>query len=604
MNDVKVELEEVREESESGMQAAVAPARKRRRWMYAGGVAALAFIAAAAVWWFNRSQLPPPSAPIPLTAYEGDELWPDFSPDGNQVVFAWDGGPDGKFHLYVKMIGTSNHLQLTSGDGDEMFPAWSPDGRWIAFQRWDRAGSHTVLISPLGGPERKVGDGVCEAQLPVGPTPETAAFRLSWSKDSRQLVCSAPHGALVLVPAFGGQTRPITSPPKGQKDEFPAFAPDGHNLLFERAVSLFDCDLYLLGLNSDLSLRGQPRRITDKHAWLGSMNWTADGQDAVWGTVHPGRLYRVPVLRTGPLESLGFDHAIYPAVSNRQNRLAYVRWLENGDIWRTDGRITERHPLSSTEPDIFAHLSPDGKRIVFGSFRSGPLEIWEANADGTQAVQLTSFGRINHYPRWSPDGRWIVFSSVAADGATDLWAVDASGGTPRRLTNGPGAAVAPSFSHDGKWIYFTSYRTGRGDIFRVPFAGGPAIQVTRNGGDYSLESPDGKMIYYTKTHAEGGVLYRVPVTGGPEQSLGLQVIQDDFEVMREGIYYIAQTHGNRFRGGELRFYDFVSGHERLIQRLGDVTFFFGFSVSPDRKTFLYSAQPDAAADLMLVENFR
>jgi eukaryotic-like serine/threonine-protein kinase len=203
MGDVKVMLEEVREESESGMQAAVqAPAGKRHRgWMYAIGAFVVAIVAAAAVWWVHRPQLPPVSAPIPLTAYEGDELWPDFSPDGNQVVFAWDGGSEGKFHLYVKMIGGTTHLQLTKGDADDMFPAWSPDGRWIAFQRWDGTGSHTMLISPLGGPEKKVADAVCDAALPLVMLPQLASFHLSWSSDGKWLACSSPGGSIVALSA-------------------------------------------------------------------------------------------------------------------------------------------------------------------------------------------------------------------------------------------------------------------------------------------------------------------------------------------------------------------------------------------------------------------
>jgi hypothetical protein len=96
----------------------------------------------------------------------------------------------------------------------------------------------------------------------------------------------------------------------------------------------------------------------------------------------------------------------------------------------------------------------------------------------------------------------------------------------------------------------------------------------------------------------------VPVAGGEERNLGLKVIQDDFEVMPDGIYYIAPTHGNRFRGGEIRFYDFAARRERLVQALGNLTFLFGFTVSPDRKTFLYSAEKGTTNDLMLVENFR
>jgi serine/threonine protein kinase/Tol biopolymer transport system component len=602
MQDVKVELEEVREESESGTAVAQLPVpRSRRAWMYGAAAAIIIALTVAAWYWRRGAEPPPPSQPIPLTAYEGDELWPDFSPDGNQVVFSWDGSPDGKFHLYAKLVGAANHLQLTSGDSDDTFPAWSPDGRWIAFQRSDGAGSHTLLVSPLGGPERKVGDEICAAQLAAMPVPDVASFHLAWSNDSQWLVCSeaGSDGGLILVSPFSGAKRRLTSPPASQRDEFPAFSPDGNNLLFARTASLFDSDLFLQDVSNDLAPRGPPRRLTNNHIGMAGIAWTPDGRDAIWGATNVA-LYRAPVFRTSSPQTLPFDHAIYPALARRQNRLVYTRWIRDYDIWRTDGHTVERHPISSTELDAFPHFSPDGKRIALASARSGSQEVWVANADGTQVVPLTSLGGNNNdFPRWSPDGRWIVFRHSAA-GSGSIWTVDANGGTPRPLTNRPEETGAPNFSHDGRWVYFRSTRTGRPEVFRIPFAGGAHLQVTRNGGDYPEESRDGKTVYYLRNQQ----LYQVPVAGGEERGLGLKVIQDDFEVMPDGIYYIAQTHDSRFRGGEIRFYDFATSRERLVQALGDLTFLFGFTVSPDRKTFLYSAEKGTTNDLMLVENFR
>jgi Tol biopolymer transport system component len=261
-------------------------------WIYGIGAVLVASIAVAG-WFWPRGAAPMPSQPIPLTAYEGHELWPEFSPDGNQVVFAWNGGSDGRFHLYVKLVGAANHLQLTSGDSDDSFPAWSPDGRWIAFQRGDRAGSHTLLVSPLGGSEKKISDRICEAGLAATVVPFDAAFGLSWSNDSQWLACSAPRpeSGVVLFSASGGKKRQLTSPPVGEADLFPAFSADGRNLLFERSVSLFNCDLYVLDLNPDLSPRGQPRRLTNKHTVGGAAAWTADGRDALWGLGAGGAVF-------------------------------------------------------------------------------------------------------------------------------------------------------------------------------------------------------------------------------------------------------------------------------------------------------------------------
>jgi serine/threonine protein kinase len=458
MQDVKVELDEVREESESGTAAAqLPPPRRRRAWIF-GGAAVIIVAGAVAAWYWRRAvEFPLPSQPIPLTAYEGDELWPDFSPDGNQIAFSWNGSPDGRFHLYVKLVGAANHLQLTTGDQDDTFPAWSPDGRWIAFQRSDAAGSHTLLVSPLGGPERKIGDGICAAQLAAMPVPNVAAFHLAWSNDSQWLVCSEADsvGGLILFSPFTSARQRLTSPPASQRDEFPAFSPDGNNLLFAHTASLFDSDLFLLDLSPDLSPRGSPRRLTNNHVGISGIAWTPDGRDAIWGTASVA-LSRVPVFRNGSIQTLPFDHAIYPALARRQNRLVYTRWIRDYDIWRTDGHTTERHPSSSTELDAFTHFSPDGKRIVLSSMRSGNQEIWVGNADGTQLVPLTTLGGNNNdFPRWSPDGRWIVFRHSAA-GLGSIWTVDANGGTPRPLNISGGENGAPSFSHDGKWIYFRS----------------------------------------------------------------------------------------------------------------------------------------------------
>jgi eukaryotic-like serine/threonine-protein kinase len=184
MSDVKVELEEVREESESGMEPAQAPVRRRkgRAWIYGVMLAALLALALGEWWRQRNSPISSPSQPIPVTAYIGSELSPDLSPDGSQVVFAWNGERRDKYHIYVKPIGSANRLQLTKGDAQEYDPAWSPNGQWVAFRREDRSGDHVVLISPIGGPERKLRDVTCDG--------------LSWSRDSRWLACGGvtDHG--------------------------------------------------------------------------------------------------------------------------------------------------------------------------------------------------------------------------------------------------------------------------------------------------------------------------------------------------------------------------------------------------------------------------
>src|ERR1700758_4896690 len=96
---------------------------------------------------------------IPFTTLKGREVMPAFSPDGSQVVFAWDGGnseSEDRFDLYVKVVGAENVSQLTHKPSEWLAPAWSPDGRTIAFARKSKSDSGIFEISAIGGPERKL----------------------------------------------------------------------------------------------------------------------------------------------------------------------------------------------------------------------------------------------------------------------------------------------------------------------------------------------------------------------------------------------------------------------------------------------------------------
>jgi len=138
MDDVKIVLEELKEESDSGVlgTGATAMAKPRRRLMWVLSVAAALLIVTAGLWF--RPKGGPQGGPltvVPLTSYPGNELSPSFSPDGAQVAFAWDGEKQDNWDIYVKQIGVEPPYRLTNDPAMDYGPAWSPDGRFIAFLR-------------------------------------------------------------------------------------------------------------------------------------------------------------------------------------------------------------------------------------------------------------------------------------------------------------------------------------------------------------------------------------------------------------------------------------------------------------------------------------
>jgi Tol biopolymer transport system component len=550
----------------------------------------------------------------------GDEILPDFSPDGKQVVYIWM--RDASADVFVQMVDSAARLQLTKTAEPEWSPAWSPDGHWIAFIRTGASGSQLFMIPPIGGPERKIADDIC------------AGTGLSWSADSRWLACAGPRGSgLSLIAVNSGESRQLTSIGKDAQHLAPSFSPDGRSLLYVRCVALSDCDLYVLSLDTGLNVQVEPRPATREHLFTRSVRWTSDGRNAIFHSpMIDAWLHRVPVFRAGPSQQLAFagTGARDPAVSRHGGRLVYAKEHSDVNILWTQGGPAERHPVSSTRLDANAVFSPDGKRIAFTSSRSGTTQVWMANVDGSQPVQRTRLGEHSASPQWSPDGRWIAFDSLE-NGRWDVWIVGTNGGAPRRITNYPSDSDEPSFSQDGKWIYFSSTRSGRSDVYRVPFAGGKEEQVTTGGGSLARESPDGKRIYHALTHSLLSTLMETPVTGGKGRPLDITFTARAFHVVPDGIYFMAPPdsasemwvlapptpllRSRQLTGGSkasetrnyasIQFYDFATKTVRELHRVrNNLRVGRGFSVSPDRKTFLYPADEGTGWDLMLVENFR
>ena len=106
---------------------------------------------------------------------------------------------------------------------------------------------------------------------------------------------------------------------------------------------------------------------------------------------------------------------VYEARDTHLDRAVAIKVLPADKV--ADSGRKQITGLSPTEINLLARgelhqqLSPDGRRVAFGSDRSGEWEIWLADPDGANAVQLTSMGAGSVGPRWSPDGERIVFHS-------------------------------------------------------------------------------------------------------------------------------------------------------------------------------------------------
>ena len=402
MADLRVTLKDLKEESDSGSLSVRDPVKRnvKNRWWFGVTAAFLAVVAGSSYLLVGgRNKAEAPLKATLLTSYEGLESQPSFSPDGNQVAFVWNGENQDNYDIYVKLLGPGKPLRLTSDPARDWSPAWSPDGRWVAFTRDSRS---LILISPIGGPERELARG----EFPTGFNSDATA--LSWTPDSRWVLASMRGAglnkfALYLISVETGEKKLLTAPAERVRGDyfFGAISPDGKRLAFAQGyvISLFDgeFDIYTAALDSDYSLHGQLSRITSDRALISGLAWTGDSREVVVSSNRGSysALWRVPVIgpHTAVKLSVG-ENGIYPAIARDGRRLVFEQSIQQDtNIWRIDLSDPSKAPVSlitSTRVDLSPRYSPDGNKIAFSSERSGPGAIWVCDADGGNAVQLTT----------------------------------------------------------------------------------------------------------------------------------------------------------------------------------------------------------------------
>ena len=570
--------------------AAVHPLQRHWRW-----VAALALAAAVAAVFWPRG-LPEPEDVAtdeqarfsPLTTLGGKEIQPTLSPDGSHVAFSWLAQTGGTFHIFVRPIASDSLLQITQGATNEFRPTWSPVGDQIAYTRiQDGVGCELLSVSSVGGPPRHLAD--CD---------KDDGDNLAWSPDGKILAMKGPGSrGIDFLTLADGSIRHFTEVPASEYlDSDPAFSPDGTLLAFTRWHAAGVADLQVAPVSG-----GQPKRLTFDNLKVEGVTWEPDGRHLVYSTNRGGpfTLWRVSIDGGPPdLVPVTGRSVSSPVMSRDGQQLVYEDWNGQTDLFSLDLRTPGAQPRQltyTTRWDWNPTASPDGQRIAFVSDRTGFSEVWVADRNGGNALKLTAFGGpYTSGPAWSPDGREIVFDTPAAEGNFDIYVVNADGGAPRRLTNAPAEDRFAHFSPDGKWIYFSSRRSGDWEIWRMPAAGGDAAQVTFKGGYFSKLGPDGT-VYFSRIEHPG--IWRV-VPGGDPELVVPDLQEEDCSNWQPGpdrIWYIQRDAKLTY----LASHSYTPGGTG--QRIGPLkaSYRSGLSVAPDGQ-LLFAGVVRDESDLMLL----
>ena len=545
---------------------------------------------------------------VPFTAYPGIEFCPTFSPDGSQIAFEWDGGPESGsqgFDLYVKVIGSENLQRLTRHASERICPAWSPDGKQIAFNRISGADTGLYVVPALGGPERKLRS--------IRP-PHSSTASISWSPDGKSIAFvdflpPKDNFRINLLSLETLESKQIAHPAECINGNFPAFSHSGKQLAFICLLNPTDKEY---GIYTVPSSGGPPRLVTrfgTGWGWPFGIVWTGDDKRLTLSRSRFGfdnELDEV-TLADGSLRKLSFGQDAFSlAISAKGDKLAFAGGtLYHVDIWRKDLSHPEAAAvklISSTRSQIIPQYSPDGRHIAFTSNRGGPWEIWMSEADGTHLVQLSGAGSSDAvYPRWSPDSQKIAFDSRQS-GHPEVYVVDIAERMPRRVVTTLVDMSVPSWSHDGRWLYFqsTAPHTDVERVFRCPASGGEAVALSVASGGFPWESYDGETLYFANRPSKSSlhiVSLQLPGTESVLRGMPAVVDSSEWTVVPRGIYFVPADAPK-----SVRYFDFATKQVRQIFQV-DRDFEDSLSVSPDGRWILYTQTDAFNTDIMLVENF-
>jgi dipeptidyl aminopeptidase/acylaminoacyl peptidase len=420
-----------------------------------------------------------------------------------------------------------------------------------------------------------------------------------------------------LMRLADGKVRSVTAPPEGViGDASPDFSPDGRFLAFVRWSSPSTSTLLVQKLDDEMKALGEPATVRVAAKAAGSPVWAdntrlffSDGARILeWEAGAAAEQVYLPGARLAGIAIAGRETAgplrIVAAQQNVPGARIWTIPLRAAGAPGGPPAVLSRLGNTSDNPDY----SPDGKRIVFVSRRSGTPELWMTDADGDSLKQLTRLGvQSLGVPHWSPDNRHVAF--FARMGAEpQVYVIDATEDlpVPRQVTHESPGCNIPSWSRSGKFLY-CSRRIGGSEmhLYRVPAAGGETGESEMEQwfeGKSATETSDGRVLYI-KNDRPG--LFARSLAGDPPANPEERLVDDIrgpigyFAPVEQGVYYTGQDLQGRYVG--LRFFDYAQSRSiEVVPRsiTGPVN---SLMVTPDGRRLLYTQTPRAGIDLTLIQ---
>jgi serine/threonine-protein kinase len=449
IGDVRAEIELALTNPRRAVTPDAAVASTRPMWKRVMPIAATAFVAGAfgvLAGWNARPIRPVAVARSTFTLAEGQQFTTtgrqliDISPDGTQIVYV------ANQRLYVRKM---SELEARPVPGAELRgignPIFSPDGRSVAVSATNAGepnANPSIRAVPVSG------------GAPATICPADGVFGMSWGADG--IMFGQGRKGIMRVSASGGQPEPLVSVKGGELAHGPQMLPGGQAVLFTLATAT--------GLD-----RWDKAQIVVQTLESGErktlIDGGSDGRYVPTGHLvyaREGVVFAVP-FDVRRLEVTGRPVPIIEGVRRSVGDLtgaAHFSFSNTGSLVYIPGAASTRAPQRDivlvdrnggverlklpSGPYESPRISPDGKRIAFGSDDSKDASIWIYDLSGTTSMRQLTFGGRNRFPIWSANGERVVFQSDREGDLGIFWQrADGTGAAERLTRPEPAASHVP-----------------------------------------------------------------------------------------------------------------------------------------------------------------
>jgi serine/threonine-protein kinase len=452
------------------------------------------------------------------------------SADGRLLVF--HAIMDGQEQLFSRSLDSLNVMPIKGTENASISLSLSPNGKWIAFV--DERNGMLKKVPISGG----IPVTLCDLDAPI--------LAISWGANGTIVYESNSYAGLMQISSLGGTPEKLTFPEKDEFHKHPNFSPDGNSLFFtigERGMTTRKTDriavLSLVSGKQKVLMEGVSPQITANGYLIYYWN------NALWATAFDAEQQEVNTQSIPIAEGVHYDHSahysisadgtlLYVLATNLQPR--YLVWLDR--YGKMDNLALDQRAYNQPR------ISPNGDYIAVVVDSKNGADLWIFSLEHGSSTRLTFDESREASPVWSPDGKYIYYSSNRID---DLFRVTTDGsGVIEQLTDSPQyqfgysftadgqhfllderdsnflseaylsmisvfeettsdillqtefSETEPALSPDGNWLAYTSDRSGINEIYVSPF---PNInesvwQLSVDGGRYPQWNPNGQELFY------------------------------------------------------------------------------------------------------------